>query len=258
MAKEQFDPRCGKLRFGESWEKMELLKELEETAKDCRIAADKRLRGCATAAELERNKPWREFRRVTGFPLFNVVLEIAQSDNRTELRDLAADILAHLWHPAAVGRLVEDIKENADTLFGTQISGIFINLAGIGNEVAVRGLISIWEDPQWQSYIPEALAACNSKIGEAFLLEQARENKDPYVRGICICWLNNEVSDTKVKFLLDKLRCDEIFERSAAIEKISDMRLTSLTPDLMAMYNKSEDSMLKEEIFDALRSMRKR
>jgi len=256
MSKERSDPRCDTLRFGEPWEKLELLKELEEIAKDCRSAADKVSRNGLTAAERERNKPWREFRRRIGFPLFELVLDMAQG-GRSESRDVAADILAHLWHPAAVDRLVEDIKENADTLLGTQFLGIFINLGGIGTEVAARGLISLWEEPLWRPYITEALEACGSKAGEAFLMTQALENKDPYVRGSCISRLNSEVSDKKINFLQEKLKRGESFERLAAIKKILEMRLTSMAPDLMNIYNTSSDPALKE-IRETLRSMRKR
>jgi len=250
------DNRCGTLRFGEGWEKLELLRDLEETAKDCRIAADNRLSDCATEAERERAKPWREFRRVIGFPLFNLILEIARSDIRSEQRNLAADILAHLWHPAAVDRLVEDLNENAGSLLGTQISSIFINLAGIGNEVAARGLISLWGEG-FDHYIPEALAACKSKAGEAFLFVQARDNKDYCLRGICICYLNSKVSEEKSVFLLEKVRSGVHFEQYAAVKKIAGMHLTILAPELMAVCNKSEDPELKDEIHKALRTLRK-
>jgi len=251
---EEEDKSVDLLRFGKPGEKLELLRELEETAKDCRIAADKALPACVTPAELERNKPWREFRRRIGFKLFEVVLKIAQKNARSELRDLAADILAHLWHPAAVDRLVEDITQNEDKLVTTQVLGIFDNLAGIGTDTAVRGLISIWEYG-WHFPVVRALGACGTKRAEAFLLAQAQQDEDAGIRGLCITYLNSEVSDRKVSLLRDKLKYSTDFEQSAAIKKIAALQLTSLTKDLKAVYDESDDPLVKEEIRDALRAL---
>lgn len=250
------EKRCNTLRFGESWEKLEVMRELEEIAKDCRTKANEILANCAAPAEREKHKPWRAFRKLTGFQLFNLVMDIAQEQSGTRLRDLAADILAHLWHPAAVDRLVEDLLDNGATLLTSQYIGIFENLAGISNEPAVQALIKLWEegykyDTVW------AIGACLSKTGEAFLLRQAREHKDPSLRGYCICALNSELSEEKSAFLLDKLKNGTPFEQSGAVRKIGDMGLSSLSPTLMAVYNQSEDVILKEEIFDTLRYMRK-
>ena len=242
------------LRFGESWEKLEAMRELEKLAKECRTRADAVLDRCATAAGKEKNKPWREFRRQTGLGLFNAVLDIAQGPPGSELRNLAADILAHLWHPAAVDRLVEDIKENGETLLNSQYSGIFVNLGGIGNESAARALISLWAEGG-EYDIAGPLAACNSKAGDAFLMLQARENKDPAVRGHCICCLSATPTEEKTDFLRERLKNTNHFEQSATVRKIAQMCLVSMAPELIAVYNQSEDPRLKEEIAKTLRSL---
>lgn len=252
---EEQDKLIETLRFGENWEKLDAMRELEELAKECRTRADAVLDRCVTAAEKEKNKPWRAFRRQTGLGLFSTVLDIAQGPPGSELRNLAADILAHLWHPAAVERLVEDIKENGDTLLNSQYGGIFVNLGGIGNEPATRALISLWE-AGCEYYVAGPLAACNSKIGEAFLMVQARENKDPTVRGHCICCLSSTPTEEKINFLRERLKNGTHFEQSATVRKIAEMSLLSIAPELIAAYNQTEDPGLKDEIAKTLRSMR--
>lgn len=244
------------LRFGESWEKLAAMRELEEVAKACRVWAEQALAGVADKAEIERKKPWREFRRRIGFGLFGEVLDIAQGPPGSELRDLAADILAHLWHPAAVDRLIEDLKVNGKTLLPSQYTGIFTNLGGIGNEPAVRALMELWDDGcAYDAVAP--LGACGSRTSEAFLMRQARENKDQALRGYCICYLNSMPTQEKVDFLREKLKRGTGFERSAAVRKIAEMGLRSMVPELMAVYDQSEDAVLREEIFATLRYMRK-
>lgn len=243
------------LRFGESWEKMGAMRELEAIAKECRTRANPVLDLCITPAERERNVPWRAFRRRIGFPLFDLVLDIAQGPAGSDLRDLAADILAHLWHPASVDRLVEDILENEESLCPSQISGIFENLGGIGNEPAAQALMKLWgEGYHYQVVFP--LGACRSKAGNAFLIRQARENNDPTLRGYCVLASHLEATDENAAFLLERARNGAMMESSAAIRKICAMNLSSLIPALISIHNSSDDLMIRETIFDALREMR--
>ena len=53
MTDENTDKRCDVLRFGKPREKLDLLRELEDTAKECRQRADKNLPACSTPAERE-------------------------------------------------------------------------------------------------------------------------------------------------------------------------------------------------------------
>jgi HEAT repeat protein len=253
-----FDPEesAALLRNGERWEKLEAMQVLEELAKECRTAANAVIYKSASKAEWEKLKPWRTFRRKVGFELFNQMLDIAQGPTGTPLRDLAADILAHLWHPLAVDRLVEDLLDNGEKLLPTQFTAIFDNLAGIGNEPALRALLKLW-DEGYETLAVYAIGACDSKEGEAFLLRQAREHKDPSLRGYCISALGAEPSDEKTAFLLSRLKSGTPFEQSAAVRKIGDIGLMSLTPELVALHNSTKDEYLKEEIFDTMRYMRK-
>jgi len=250
------EKRSHALRFGESWEKLAAMRELEEVAKDCRVAAERALAGVVDKAELERKKPWREFRRRIGFGLFGEVLDIAQGPPGSDLRDLAADILAHLWHPAAVDRLLEDIRCNGADLLPSQYTGIFVNLGGIGNEPAARALMELWDEGCAYDAVGP-LGACGSRAAEAFLMRQACENKDHTLRGYCICFLNSMPTQEKVDFLREKLKRGTGFERSAAVRKIAQMGLHSLAPELLAAYGQSDDEALKKEIFETLRYMRK-
>ena len=254
MADENNCGNCDILRFGKPGEKLELLRELEETAKDCRSRADRILPACRTAAERERIKPWREFRREIGFPLFSVVLKIAQKNTDAALRGLAGDILAHLWHPAGVPRLLEDITGNDDKLLLSQVLGIFENLAGIGEEMAVKALIAIWEYG-WHALAARALGACGSRRADAFLLAQAQQDEDADIRGLCVSYLNAQVTPKKVGLLLDKLKYCEGFEQAAAIKKIKDLGLSALAGDLKTAYEESEDAFIKQEIQGALRAI---
>jgi len=257
MTNENRDEYWEALKLGTAAEKLAALRELEETAKKIREHTEPELFAFHNAVIPEKLKPWREFRGVVGFPVFNIMLELAQSDAHHGLRDLAADILAHLWHPAAVDRLVVDIKRNSKTLRPSQISGIFINLGGIGNEPAVRALISLWRH-RWKFHIPAALAACDSKTAESFLMTHARKAKDPNVRASCLFALNSEVSDRKISLLLERLEHGGHFEQAAAITKIKDIGLASLVPALKAISSKSKDPILKDHIAQALRKMRMR
>jgi len=240
------------LAHGEPWERLEAMQKLEEIAIQCRTEANAVIGKCTTPAELEKLKPWRSFRRKIGFPLFNLVLKIAQGPSGTQLRDLAADILAHLWHPAAVDRLVEDLSKNGDALRPSQLSGIFDNLAGIGNEPALKALLKLWDEGyEYDVVIP--IGSCNSKVGEAFLMRQAREHKDSSLRGYCILAFGREHSPEKVSLLRDKLKNGTPLERSAAIRRIGDMGLISLSSELIAIHNGTNDEKLKTEILDTLR-----
>jgi len=245
------------LKLGTAREKLAALRELGEIAKEVREEADVWIPTCRSAVLREKFKPWRKFRGLVGFPVFNIMLEIAQGKASARLRELAADILAHLWHPAAVGRLVEDIRKNSKTLRPSQVTGIFVNLGGIGNEVAVRALISLWGN-WWQFHIPAALAACDSKTAESFLMKQAKEAKDPNIRASCLFSLSSEVSDRKIGVLLDRLEHGGHFEQAAAITIIKRMGLASLAPALKAIYSKSKDPILRKHITTALRKMRTR
>ncbi|MHB0995862.1 MAG: HEAT repeat domain-containing protein [Elusimicrobiales bacterium] len=245
------------LQFGEPQEKLEAMRKLEEIAKECRSAANPLLAKCDDPAKKEKLKPWREFRKRIGFPLFDLVLDISKGPAGTELRDLAADILAHLWHPSAVDRLVEDLLENGDKLRGGQFNGIFENLGGIGNEPAARALLRLWDEGyRYEVIFP--LGSCNSKVGNAFLMRQARENPDATLRGYCILALRLEPTEENGALLLEKARSGDALESSAAIQKIGDMNMASLVPALISIHNQSDDHMVRESIFAALREMRLR
>lgn len=244
------------LQFGDSTEKLGIMRELEEIAKECRTKAEPLLDICVTPAEREKNAPWREFRRQIGFPLFNVVLDIAQGPSGLELRDLAADILAHLWHPAAVGRLEQDLRENSKNLTHTQISGIFSNLAGIGNEPAAQALMRLWEEG-YEFECASALGACNARSGNAFLLRQAVENSNADLRGYCLLFLKLSACPETEAFLRDRLRHGANLELSVAIRQAGLLRLASLEPDLVRIQDQTENSDLKKEIAQALKCMRR-
>lgn len=245
------------LLLGTDGEKLEALKELADIAKDCRVKADAALLADLGPAERERHKAWREFRRQIGFKVFGLVLDMARLPAGSETRDLAADLLAHLWHPAAVDRLVEDILTNAKKLTHTQVSGIFANLAGIGNEPAALALIRLWS----AGYAYEAvapLAACDSRTANEFLFRQARDNKDEVLRGYCLLYLKLERSAEAIEFLREKLISGTVLERSGAVRKICAMRITSMVPDLVTVYKNIEDSDLKREISVVLKCLDKK
>lgn len=245
------------LKIGEPLEKLAVMRELEEIAKDCRSRANPLLAGCDDPTKKEKLKPWREFRKRIGFPLFDLLLEISKGPSGTELRDLAADILAHLWHPSAVDRLVEDLLENGDKLLGSQFTGIFENLGGIGNEPAARALMRLW-DEGYRYDVIFPLGGCDSKAGNAFLMRQAKESADAALRGYCILALRLEPNEENGAFLLERARSGNALESAAAIQKIGLMNLTSLIPSLISIHNQSDDHMVRESIFAALREMRLR
>jgi len=240
------------LATGTPREKLEVLVELYATAKECRARADVLLSSSSESFTLrEAHNPWRQFRDIIGEPLFDIILTIVRLDQPSDVRALAGDILAHLGHPEAVGRLLEDYENHRNEIDNYPPLAIYGNLGRIGTDAAARALIWLW-GTKWDADIAGALGRCNSDMAQDFLLMQARAHSSVHVRSMCMGNLKAPVTKEKVDLFLDRLENGEYNECFTAIYMINILRVESAANALLALRAKTGDKIVIKFIKETL------
>ena len=244
--------QCTLLSAGIPCEKLEVLKELYVLALECRARTDALPDYFSeNPTSRESKKPWRELLEIVGQPLFDLLVAIVQQGPPSEVRDLAGDILSELWHPGAIGRLLQDYERNIDAVAHTPPLAIYKNLGGIGTDAAARALIWLWGG-KWDADIAAALGMCDTEVAQEFLIKQAREHCNVHVRATCIGYLNSPVTTAKAELLLERLENGEYNERFYAIYKINILRLTCAVTALRALRRKTKDTIFTGLIDETL------
>lgn len=178
-----------------------------------------------------------------GEPLFGLVLAIVRSDPPSEVRELAGDIMAHLWHPCAVGRLLEDYeRRHRDMVEHKPPLGIYKNLGGIGTEAAARALMWLW-GTKWDADIAGALGMCDSDAAQDFLVKQARAHSNAHVRAMCMGNLKPPVTKEKADLFMERLRDEESGECFVALCMIKDLQVACAAEALVALRARTENRM---------------
>ncbi|MHB0995350.1 MAG: hypothetical protein ACYC2I_03160 [Elusimicrobiales bacterium] len=207
---------------GETREKLKFLKELLELANACRAHVDSLPESVfEDPVARKRAKPWREFRKITGKPLFDALVELVRHESPSEVRELAGDIMAQLWHPCAVGRLLEDFEQHRDTLAERPPMRIFMNLRGIGTEAAARALMWMW-GTKWDADVVNMLTRCDSEEAQSFVVRQATEHSRIYVRLCCMMSLALPLTEEKEALIMERLKSGTHDEQFVAVMKIQE------------------------------------
>ncbi|HBB65921.1 MAG TPA: hypothetical protein DCZ93_01195 [Elusimicrobia bacterium] len=229
-------------------EKLEMLAELSVLAGGCRSRSD-----APVESEVDglRARPWREFRELTGRPLFDQVLAIVRYGPPSPVRELAGDIMVLLEHPCAIGRLLELYEQRLATVNESPPLTIYRNLGLIGAGGAARALMSLWGG-RWDADIAAALGMCKSNAAQNFLLQQAGEHNDSYVRQMCIAYLKSPLTKEKIDLFIDRLCNGSYNERYVAILKVQELRVVGAAEALALMRKKTENESLACFIKDAL------
>jgi len=220
---------------GEPREKLEFLKELREIADACRAHVDLQPASVFEDTVVRKNaKPWREFQEITGKPLFDALLAIVRQEDPSEVRELAGDIMAQLWHPCAVGRLLEDFEQHRDTLAERPPIRIFRNLGGIGTEDAARALMWMW-GTKWDADAVSALEMCGCEAAQDFILRQATEHSSSYVRLICLMHLVLPLTEGKETLIMERLRSGTHDEQFVAVTKVKELGMVQASETLQTL-----------------------
>lgn len=207
---------------GETREKLKFLKELLELANACRAHVDSLPESVfEDPVARKKAKPWREFRKITGKPLFDALVELVRHESPSEVRELAGDIMAQLWHPCAVGRLLEDFEQHRDTLAERPPMRIFMNLRGIGTEAAARALMWMW-GTKWDADVVNMLTRCDSEEAQSFVVRQATEHSRVHVRLRCMMSLALPLTEEKEALIMERLKSGTHDEQFVAVMKIQE------------------------------------
>lgn len=227
-------------------EKLDILAELFELAGQCRSRSDE-----PADPDDPRSRPWREFRELTGRPLFDQLLIIVRDEPPSEVRALAGDIMVLLEHPCAIRRLLELYEQRLVTVNKSPPLTIYRNLGLIGTGGAARALMSLW-GRRWDADIAAALGMCKSNTAQNFLLRQASAHNNPYVRQMCIAYLKSPLTKEKTDLFIDRLCNGSYNERYVAILKVQELRAAGAAETLALMRRKSENEILAGFIKEAL------
>lgn len=244
------DVQPGILRSGDTGEKLAALEELLEIACKCREKTDA-VQRTARAAPSVRKYPWHEFRGIVGEPVFAALVEIVQNTAPSEVRARAGDIMAQVWHPCAIGRLLETFEERREAKADLPSSGIFRNLGGIGTNAAARALMWLWGSG-FDAEAAGALGMCESDAAQEFLLGNALRHSSPYVRSVCIAHLNPPATEEKIALLINRLETGTQNEQFIAAMKVKEFRAARAVPALLALRAGNTDMVLIKIIDEAL------
>ena len=252
----RFPSYCDTLASGTPHEKRAVLAELLEISNGCRACTEAQPDSLLEdPAARENAKPWRKFLDIVGQPLFDILLGIVAQEPPSEVRELAGDIMAQLWHPCAVGRLLEDFEQHRDTLTKKPPLRIFRNLGGIGTVAAAKALMWMW-GTRWDADVVNALGMCDCETVQDFLLRQATEHSGVHVRLVCLMSLSAPLTTRKEALLLDRLRQGTHDERFVAIMKVEELKATWAIPELMALHAAETDFNFARFIGEALVKLR--
>lgn len=237
---------------GKDGEKLAVLEQLFEIACECRDKADSVHRPAfSKPAGRGDFRPWQEFLGIVGEPFFKALIEIVQNTTPSEVRARAGDIMAQVWHPCAIGRLLETFEERREAKSDLPSSGIFKNLGGIGTEAAAKALMWLW-GTGFDAEVAGALGMCDSAAAQDFLLRNAREHASPYVRSVCIAHLNLPVTEEKTDLLINCLETGTQHEQFVAAMKVKEFRVARAAPALRLLRAGTGDTVLVKVIDAAL------
>lgn len=237
---------------GSSAEKLEVLKGLLGKAAECRARAD--ARACPwpeSEHASEAPRPWEEFSAIIGETLFSAIEEIVRQEPPSELREFAGDIMAHIWHPCAIGRLLEKHERRGDTVLTKPPLDIYRDLSGIGTEAAAKALMWLW-GCKWDADIAGALAMCRGENVQNFLMEQARAHPNSHVRATCIAGVTHPITPEKAAFLVERLENGSYNEQYYSLYMISELRVARAAEALAAFRRKTSDRAFTGLIDEAL------
>ena len=247
--------QCEALGLGTPREKLEVLKELLEIANGCRACAEAQLKSVQEGQAARNLKPWCEFQNIVGEPIFDTILQIVKNYPPSGVRELAGDIMAQLWHPSAIGRLLEDFEQRRDPLAERPPLRIFRSLGGIGTEAAARALMWMW-GTKWDADVACALEMCDSLEAQDFLLRQAREHSSVYVRSMCMAHLKAPLTPAKEDLFIDRLKFGTHDEKFIAILKIQELGVIGAMDALVLARGGNGDRDLIGFINEALATLR--
>jgi hypothetical protein len=241
---------------GETREKLEFLKELLELANACRANIDS-LPETVFEDPVARKiaKPWREFQKITGKPLFDALLELVRQETPSKVRELAGDIMAQLWHPSAIGRLLEDFEQHRDTLAKKPPMKIFVNLRGIGTEAAARALMWMW-GTKWDADVVNMLSRCDSDEAQKFILRQATEHSSAYMRFVCLMHLTAPLTEEKEALIMERLKSGTHDEQFVAVMKVQEFGMVQAADRLIALRANNVTEVPVAVIDEAISSLR--
>lgn len=243
------------LRTGTTDERLALLDELFEIASECRGKTDSLCYSVlAEPAMREHYRPWRGFQALAGEPVLEALAEIVLNGPPSEVRAKAGDLMAHIWHPSAIGRLLEQFEEGRETQ--TVSHSVFRDLGGIGTAAAAKALMWLW-GTVYDAEVAGALGMCDSEAAQDFLMRNAREHSDPYVRSVCIAHLKPPVTREKKELLIDRLETGTYHEQFTAALKVREFRAAEAEQALRMLRTVAADKVLVKVIDEALAAMRR-
>jgi hypothetical protein len=244
------------LRSGAELDKLSVLSGLYALAEECRARAE-RIPYAAFKEPVVRGScaPWREFREIAGEELFGVLVEQVRQERPSQVRALAGDIMACLWHPCAIGRLLETFEERRETLAEDPPVKIFRDLGAIGTEAAANALMWLWGNGL-DADAAGALGICFGTAAQDFLLANASVHSNSYVRSICLAHLRPPITKEKADLLIARLSSGTQNERFIAAMKVKEFRLAAAVPALISARARKDDGALLGVIDEALAVLR--
>lgn len=248
MAETKFAQVSRALSSGSQEEQLAALRELFVLAEQSRAKVD------APSDDygiILGDKPWREFHRVVGQPLFGQLTAIVRYAPPSQVRELAGDVMVLLMHPCAVGRVLELYERRIATVEASPPLGTYKSLGDIGTGGAARALMWLW-GTRWGADMAGALGRCKSSAAQDFLLRQAGTHPNSYVRQMCILYLKSPLTKEKIDLFIDRLRNGTYNERFSAILKVKELRVGRAAQTLMAMREDRENTDFIKFINDTL------
>lgn len=243
------------LRTGDAGGKLAVLEELFEIASRCREKTDSLHRSVLAEPSMrEHYRPWREFLAIAGEPVFEALVEIVRDTNPSEVRARAGDIMARVWHPSAIGRLLEAFEERREKKSDLPAAGIFRDLGGIGTEAAARAIMWLWGSG-FDAEAAGALGRCESEVAQDFLLRNAREHSNSYVRSVCISGIKPPLTEEKTALLINRLETGTQNEQIFAAMRVQDLRMIRALPVLLALRAGNADMVLLRIIDETLAAL---
>lgn len=171
------------------------------------------------------------------------------------MRALAGDVMACLWHPCAIGRLLETFEERRETLEEDPPVRIFRDQGAIGTEAAANALMWLWGSGM-DADAAGALGICFGTAAQDFLLANASVHPNSYVRSICLAHLRPPTTKGKADLIIARLSSGTQNERFIAAMRAKEFRLVSAVLGLISARTRIDDGTLAVVIDEALAVLR--
>lgn len=244
------------LLSGAEQDKLPVLSGLYALAEECRAKAELIPYAAFKEPAVRENcAPWREFRAMIGAELFGVLVELVGQERPSRVRAQAGDIMACLWHPCGIGRLLEKFEERRETLEEDPPVRILRDLGAIGTEAAAKALVWLWGSGM-DADAAGALGICFGTAAQDFLLTNALVHTDSYVRSICLAHLRPPITKEKADLFITRLSCGTQNERFIAAMKVKEFRLAAAVPALISARARKDDGALLGVIDEAIAALR--